>query len=59
MPTLDPARDSAAILAEYAAAFRPRGGRAIIALRGDGEGHTTVLVRAATARRAPAGGGRR
>lgn len=44
--TLDPARDSAAILAEYAAAFRPRGGRAITALRGDGEADTTALVRA-------------
>lgn len=33
--TLDPERDSLALLAEYAEHFRPAGGRPILALRGD------------------------
>jgi protein SCO1/2 len=35
--TLDPERDSLALLAEYAEAFRPSGGRPILGLRGSGK----------------------
>ena len=42
--TLDPDRDRLDILAEYAAAFRPRGGRPILGLRGDDE-QTARLIR--------------
>jgi protein SCO1/2 len=35
--TLDPERDSLALLAEYAEAFRPTGGRPILGLRGSGK----------------------
>jgi len=41
--TLDPERDSLSILREYAAAFRPDGGRAILGLRGD-PGATASLI---------------
>jgi len=42
--TLDPERDSLAILGEYANAFRPIGGRPILGLRGNPE-QTTTLIR--------------
>lgn len=42
--TLDPARDSVSVLKEYAAAFRPQGGRPILGLRGDAA-QTANLIR--------------
>lgn len=42
--TLDPERDSLAILKEYADAFRPKGGRSILGLRGNPT-QTAELVR--------------
>lgn len=42
--SLDPERDSLAILGEYAAAFSPRGGRPVLGLRGDA-GATAALIR--------------
>lgn len=42
--TLDPERDSLAILKEYADAFRPRGGRPILGLRGN-PAQTADLIR--------------
>jgi len=42
--TLDPERDSLAILGEYAAAFRPVGGQPILGLRGD-PAQTAALIR--------------
>ena len=42
--TLDPERDSLALLAEYAEAFRPAGGRPILGLRGDAR-QTADLIR--------------
>lgn len=42
--TLDPERDSLAILEEYAAAFRPQGGRPVLGLRGT-LGQTAELIR--------------
>ena len=41
--TLDPERDSLAILNEYANAFRPNGGRPILGLRGTPEQSATLL----------------
>lgn len=42
--TLDPERDSLALLAEYADAFKPAGGRTILGLRGDTR-QTADLIR--------------
>lgn len=42
--TLDPERDSLALLAEYAAAFAPAGGRPLLGLRGDAA-QTAALIR--------------
>lgn len=42
--SLDPERDSLAVLAEYAAAFSPQGGRPVLGLRGDA-GATAELIR--------------
>lgn len=42
--TLDPERDSAEIIGEYTAAFRPRGGLPILGLRGD-RPQTDALIR--------------
>lgn len=42
--TLDPERDSLALLAEYAEAFKPAGGRPILGLRGDAK-QTADLIR--------------